>query len=159
LIVLISLAISFAIFYFTSINTKDTNSLNSSIISSLVFLPDNKKKNYSITIKRNVSTDKTIQTLTGHTGGFRSLVVLPDGLLASGSLDSTIRIWNVTNGTCIKTLVGHSDYVTSLVILPNGLLKSGSYDNTIRIWNVNTGITKKTLTGHTDYVSLSYFIR
>ena len=77
-----------------------------------------------------------IRTLTGHARYILSLVYLPDGLLASGSDDKTIKIWNIETGMCIKTLEGHEEWVRSLVYLPGGLLASGSADKTIKIWKV-----------------------
>ena len=64
-----------------------------------------------------------------------SLAVLPDGTLASGSWDNTIKIWNTTTGDIIRTLTGHSDWVRTLAVLPDGTLASGSTDTTIKIWN------------------------
>ena len=70
----------------------------------------------------------------GHTNWVRSLVVLANGDLASGSYDKTIIIWNTQNGQKKQTLVGHTDRVGSLVVLANGDLASGSNDKTIIIW-------------------------
>ena len=36
--------------------------------------------------------------LEGHSGAVLALCVLPDGRLASGSWDNTIRLWDVTAG-------------------------------------------------------------
>ena len=36
--------------------------------------------------------------LTGHARGVTSLVALPNGDLASGSGDKTIRLWNIQSG-------------------------------------------------------------
>jgi WD40 repeat protein len=44
-----------------------------------------------------VSKGITLKILTGHTDGVTSLIVLPDGSLASGSTDGTIRVWNDNN--------------------------------------------------------------
>ncbi len=41
----------------------------------------------------------------------------PDGTLASGSDDRTIKIWNTITGQEIKTLTGHTDYVDCLILL------------------------------------------
>ena len=68
-----------------------------------------------------------------------SIAFNPDGLLASGLLDSNIIIWNVSTGTKLHTLQGHTNIVTSVAFNQDGLLASGSFDNTIRIWNVMSG--------------------
>ena len=77
-------------------------------------------------------------TLSGHTSYVYSLAVLPNGHLASGSDDKTIKIWNPTDGSVIRTLSGHSSEVLALAVLPNGHLASGSYLD-IKIWNTNEG--------------------
>ena len=89
-------------------------------------------------------------TLIGHTSSVSSVMFSLDGqILASGSSDKTIRLWNVQTGIHLRTLTGHTDRVYSVVFSPDGrTLASGSYDKTIRLWNVQTGIHLRTLTGH-----------
>ncbi len=41
----------------------------------------------------NTENGETIKILTGHTNAVFSLVVIHNGLLASGSADNTTRIW------------------------------------------------------------------
>ena len=50
------------------------------------------------------------------------MAVLPNGYLASGSLDTTIKIWNTTTGSEARTLIGHTAWARSLAVLPNGYL-------------------------------------
>jgi len=71
-----------------------------------------------------------------------SLAFSPDGqLLASGSLNGTVRLWDWRTGQLVRTLSGHSDIVTSLSFTPDGqTLASSSGDDTIRFWNVNSGV-------------------
>ena len=96
-----------------------------------------------------------VNTLQGHTNVVSSLVLLPDGKLASGAYDKSIRIWDTNNNfNCVNTLQGHTSYVLSLVLLPDGKLASGSYDNTIRIWETNNNFNcVKTLQAHTGWVT------
>jgi WD40 repeat protein len=59
--------------------------------------------------------------LTGHKEWVRSVAVSPDGTWgASGSDDSTIKIWDLETGERRATLKGHSGIVDSLAITPDG---------------------------------------
>ena len=58
----------------------------------------------------------------------RSIAFNTNGtILASGSFDGTIKLWNVETKTEIATLEGHSGYVNSVAFNTNGtILASGS---------------------------------
>ena len=74
----------------------------------------------------------------GHNGRVRAFTYLGDEMLASGSRDATIKIWNLNTGLNTKTLLGHTDYILSLAKLKeNSLIASGSADLTIKIWNTS----------------------
>ena len=89
-------------------------------------------------------------SLRGHTDNVTSVAFSPDGqILASGSTDETIRLWDVNTSELIEILEGHTDDVTSVAFSPDGqTLASGSTDETIRLWDVNTGELLETLEGH-----------
>ena len=93
----------------------------------------------------------------GHTGTVWSLAFKPNSyLLASGSADGTVRIWDVgdnTNLRHVRTLRGHTGTVYSVAWSPDGrTLASASHDGTVRLWNPNNGINFAVLRGHTAAV-------
>ena len=80
-----------------------------------------------------------IATLEGHADGVRSVSFSPDGTLASGSVDQTVRLWDVAARQNIATLEGHRRWVESVSFSPDGgTLASGSGDGKIRLWDVMT---------------------
>lgn len=76
--------------------------------------------------------------LQGHTMGASHLAVSPDGrILASGSMDKTIRLWSLPDGKLLQTLEGHTGQINDLAFRQDGgLLVSGSGDATIRLWKL-----------------------
>ncbi len=81
---------------------------------------------------------RIIRTLTGHSNKVTSVAFSPDGrILASGSDDHTIKLWDLQTGLQIVTLCGHESYVQSVAFSPDGkTLVSGGYDNTVKVWQV-----------------------
>jgi len=100
------------------------------------------------------NTEPLLRILEGHEWEVTSVAFSPDGqILASGSYDETIRLWNVNAGTLLRTLEGHEWEVTSVAFSPDGkTLASGSRDETTRLWNVETGELLKTLRAETEEV-------
>ncbi len=98
---------------------------------------------------------RCVHTLSGHSSFVNSLAISPDGkILASGSWDKTIKIWNLETGEFIGTLTGHSDRVNSVAISGDGkMLASGSSDETIKFWNLHSGELLFTFPGHSMEVN------
>ena len=78
----------------------------------------------------------------------------PDGtILASGSDNAIVDLWEVNTGREIRTLAGHTGSVLSVAFSPDGnTLASGSVDATVKLWDINTGDEIRTLEGHTEWV-------
>ena len=96
-------------------------------------------------------------TLEGHTNLVKSISFSPDGrMLASGSHDSTVRLWNVRTGREVQSL--WSDVVNSISFSPDGrMLASGHYDSTVRLWDIRTGREVRKFIGHTDwFITVSF---
>jgi WD40 repeat protein len=97
-------------------------------------------------------------TLAGHTRAVNKVAFSPDGrLLATGSDDTTVRIYSVSDParpvSLGRPLTGHGGAVTSVAFSPDGrLLATGSDDTTVRIYSVSDPARPiflgRPLTGH-----------
>ena len=79
--------------------------------------------------------------LHGHTDQVTAVAYSPDGrTLATGSWDSTVRLWDVATHTQLgEPLLGHRDTVNSVAFSPDGrTLATGSDDKTVLLWDVAT---------------------
>ena len=102
-----------------------------------------------------MATRERIATLGGHRTWVNAVSFSPDGtLLASGSWDQTIKLWDVATQTEVATLEGHAHGVTSVAFsAPNGtLLATGGQDGMVILWDVLTR-EKVIAFGHTDGVT------
>jgi WD40 repeat protein len=104
----------------------------------------------------NINDGNLVSSLKGHTSDVvNDLVQISADLLASASLDKTVRIWNLTNNTCKFTLTGHTYQVVGLKQITPSILASGSVDKTIKLWDITSGQLIRTLTGHTNWIYYS----
>lgn len=97
--------------------------------------------------------------LEGHTDivtGVCAFILDGQPLLASASIDETVRIWNPATGTERNILRGHTGDISAVCAFTldgQPLLASASRDQTIRIWDPATGTERNTLHGHTGGVN------
>ncbi|QGM93442.1 TIR domain-containing protein [Methylocystis rosea] len=87
------------------------------------------------------------QNLEGHKGQVRTIAIAPNGAwAASGSVDCTIRMWDLQTGQCRGVLLGHRGQINSVVISKDGSkIFSAANDASIRIWDAATGQSKGSL--------------
>jgi WD40 repeat protein/DNA-binding Xre family transcriptional regulator len=129
----------------------------------------------------DVQTGECLRTLQGHTNFVSSVTFAPQNtdvaqvgkrvtsyeetqkqqknqILASGSDDTTVKLWDVSTGECFQTLWGHSSWVNSVTFSPDGrILASGSRDQTVKLWDWHTGECLHTLEGHIHTVKTIAF--
>jgi WD40 repeat protein/DNA-binding SARP family transcriptional activator len=84
-------------------------------------------------------TDRTVTVLTAHTRQVQDLAYSPDSaLLATASIDHTVRIWDAHTGQQLRVL-DHPDAVNNVAFTPDGKsVTTLDFDGTIRIWDACT---------------------
>jgi len=82
-----------------------------------------------------------IAVLHGHVGRVLALRFSPDSrLIATGSLDASVRLWNAADGAPIRALRAHSAPIRSLAFDTTGRrLATGGDDKKVFIWDVSSG--------------------
>ena len=145
-------------------------------ITSIAFSPDGKTL-------ASVGYDKTITLwdiasrspiglpLQGHSNVVSAVAFSPEcdsppgapaercgKLLASGSYDSSILLWDMKTLQPIGRLTGHSNAISSIAFSPDSkVLVSSSYDNTVVWWDLQNMRPMSRLTGLTGAVSSTAF--
>jgi WD40 repeat protein len=77
------------------------------------------------------------------------LAFSPDArLLASGSKDNTVRLWDTERALELRKLSGHTNWIKAVAFSPDGkLLATGAVDGVVKLWEVATGRELRSLSG------------
>ena len=92
-----------------------------------------------------------------------SLAAAADGgLLAVGSLDRRLELWNLASAKMVRVLPERDFPIWGLSLSPNGALLASAVggdtpENSIRLWDVETGELLHSLVGHERYAYSTSF--
>jgi WD40 repeat protein len=105
----------------------------------------------------NWKTGATFGKLIGHSKDVLALANLDAGWLASGSRDTTIKIWQWMKGRLEKNLTGHVGLIEDLLSITNFTrIVSCSEDMTIKVWNRSSGTITQTFKAHSNKITLLF---
>ena len=98
------------------------------------------------------SAPAPLPDLEGHTGLVLSIKASADTAL-SGSVDKTVRLWDLRTGQSVRTMEGHTGPIFSVDMdCQCRTAVSGSRDKTVKLWDLGSGRCIDTYEGHTSYV-------
>ncbi|XP_072045816.1 p21-activated protein kinase-interacting protein 1-like [Amphiura filiformis] len=80
--------------------------------------------------------------------GYVKTIAASNNLLASGSTDETIHLYNLQSNTELGTLLQHDGTITCLCFHADSHMISSSEDGTLCVWDTNSWDCMKTLKGH-----------
>ncbi|KAH8971705.1 hypothetical protein BDL97_02G157900 [Sphagnum fallax] len=110
----------------------------------------------------DVENWKVLLTLRGHTADVVDLGWSPDDtLLASCSLDNTVRVWQAATGSPVTVLTGHRSLVKGVTWDPIGsFLATQSDDKSVIIWRTsNWGLVQRVEGPYDKTVGSTFFRR
>ncbi|KAK7919212.1 hypothetical protein WMY93_010496 [Mugilogobius chulae] len=103
---------------------------------------------------------KILRPLMGHKANITSLGCHPlsENFLASSSMDTNIKLWDVRRKGYIFRYQGHTDAVRSLAFSPDGKwLASASDDCTVKLWDIGAGKAITEFKSHSGAVNIVQF--
>ncbi|XP_015765803.1 PREDICTED: WD repeat-containing protein 47-like [Acropora digitifera] len=95
-------------------------------------------------------TGQTVGQLKGHSGHIMAVYADSDDIIASGSADNTVRLWDLRSQRCIDAIATGDSCVASVCVNSSGnMLASGHEDGSCMIYDITAGRTLQLFSPHT----------
>jgi WD40 repeat protein/serine/threonine protein kinase len=124
------------------------------IVERLAISPDNRRlagsgREDDVARVWDLKSGKLLHVLRGHRRPVQALAFSPDSrMLATGSEDGTLRLWEVDSGASMHEFDGFDGYAVAWI--PDGRrVVTGGSDATAIIWDAQAGEPLEILSGHT----------
>jgi WD40 repeat protein len=135
------------------------------VVSALAYSPDGRK--LAVAVRKegvwlwDLATRKPTHLWKGLAGDWKGdthVAFNPEGtLLAGGSLEGPVRLWNPETGKEMAVLTGHDGCSRDVAFRPDGKqLASAGEDGTVRLWDVASRQLTAVLRGSSDLYRLAY---
>jgi WD40 repeat protein len=74
-------------------------------------------------------------------------------ILATASVDRSVKVWDLESGEELLTLAGHGGTVNAVAFHPLGTyIATASSDQKVKFWDLGSGDEVRTISGHSDHV-------
>lgn len=96
----------------------------------------------------NVASGKRVLTLSGHKSDVTAVYMTPDGKWgATGSFDSSLKIWHIASGRCVRTFRGLAGSVDALWIdSGHRFVLTQVHGTSLQFWNIDLLCNQRHLT-------------
>ncbi|MBY9005357.1 MAG: TIR domain-containing protein [Candidatus Lokiarchaeota archaeon] len=109
-----------------------------------------KNANFCLPKDETIAIPGLLKEYKPHNKAIYTFSITPDRkYVITGSLDKSIKIWNLETGDLYHKIDGHDDEITCLDLSSDGSrIVSGSEDNSVKLWKLDTGNLMRNFTDH-----------